>query len=211
MKAKTTEEELILISQRIRALSQTGLVYSENDYDIERYQDLLNLSHKMTALLTDNKPEDIKQIFRLEDDYVTPKVDVRAVVFNERDEILLVKERADGGWAIPGGWADVGFTPNEIAVKEVKEESGLDIEPVRLLAVLDKKCHYHPPHLHYAYKIFIQCKIVGGSFTETFDILDKGFFRRNALPSLSTERNTKEQIDLMFEYNDDQNRPAITD
>lgn len=211
MKTKTTEEELILISQRIRALSQTGLVYSENDYDIERYQDLLNLSHKMTALITDYKFEAIQQIFRIEDDYVTPKVDVRAVVFNEKNEIPLVKERADGGWAIPGGWADIGFTPNEIAVKEVKEECGLDVVPIRLLAVLDKKCHNHPPHLHYAYKIFIQCKIVGGSFTETFDILDKGFFSPDVLPPLSTERNTKEQIDLMFEYKNDINKPAIAD
>lgn len=205
------ELELLEIAKRIRALSQTGLVYSECDYTTERYQELLDLSHKITAKLTDNRVEDIKGIFRIADDYVTPKVDVRAVVFNSQNEILMVKERADGAWALPGGWADVGFTPSEVAVKEVKEETGLDVNSVRLLAVLDKKCHNHPPHLHYAYKIFILCEFNGGNFTEAFDILDKGFFKRNALPPLSLDRNTTEQIELMFEYKDNPQKLPIVD
>ncbi|NDW09380.1 NUDIX hydrolase N-terminal domain-containing protein [Dysgonomonas sp. 520] len=207
----SNESKLLEIAKKIRALSQTGLVYSDNEYATERYQELLDLSHEITAIVTDNEISSIKDVFRIEDDYVTPKVDVRAVVFNEKDEILLVKERADGMWAIPGGWADVGYSPKEIAVKEVKEETGLNVEPVRLLAVLDKKCHNHPPHLHYAYKIFILCKLIDGSFTSAFDILDKGFFAQNELPPLSLERNTKEQIDLMFQYRYDANKEAVVD
>lgn len=133
------EKELLEIAQKIRALSQTGLVYSDNEYNTERYEELLHLSNSMTALISGNDVSVIEGCFRIEDDYVTPKVDVRAVVFNDKNEILLVQERADGGWAIPGGWADVGYSPTEVAVKEVKEETGLNVEPIRLIAVLDKK------------------------------------------------------------------------
>ncbi len=205
------EKELLAIAQRIRALSQTGLVYSDNEYDTERYQELLHLSNSITALISGNEVSVIEGCFRIEDDYVTPKVDVRAVVFNDKDEILLVQERADGGWAIPGGWADVGYSPTEVAVKEVKEETGLNVEPIRLIAVLDKKCHNHPPAPHYAYKIFILCKWIDGEFTSAFDILDKGFFKQNELPPLSEERTLKSQIDLMFEYKNNPDKKAIVD
>lgn len=205
------EKELLEIAQKIRALSQTGLVYSDNEYDTERYEELLHLSNSMTALISGNEVSVIEGCFRVEDDYVTPKVDVRAVVFNDKDEILLVRERADGGWAIPGGWADVGYSPTEVAVKEVKEETGLNVEPIRLIAVLDKKCHNHPPAPHYAYKIFILCKWIDGEFTSAFDILDKGFFKQNELPPLSEERTLKSQIDLMFEYKNNPDKKAIVD
>ena len=205
------EKELIEIAQRIRALSQTGLVYSDNEYNTERYEELVHLSDSMTALITNNEVSAIEGCFRVEDDYVTPKVDVRAVVFNEKDEILLVQERADGAWAIPGGWADVGYSPKEIAVKEVKEETGLNVKPIRLLAVLDKKCHNHPPAPHYAYKIFILCELIDGKFTSAFDILDKGFFKQGALPPLSEERILKSQVDLMFEYKNNPDKEAIVD
>lgn len=205
------EKEIMEISNRIRALSQIGLVYSESEYDTERYQELLDLSNKITALVTDNEIKTIKNVFRIEDDYVTPKVDIRAVVFNDRDEILLVQERADGGWTMPGGWADVGYTPKEVAAKEVKEETGLNVKPVKLLAVFDKRCHNHPPAMHYAYKIFILCEIIDGSFNTAFDILDKGFFQQDNIPPLSLERTTKEQIDLMFEYKNNPNKEAIID
>lgn len=205
------EKELLEIAQKIRALSQTGLVYSDNEYDTERYEELLHLSNSMTALISGNEVSVIEGCFRVEDDYVTPKVDVRAVVFNDKNEILLVQERADGGWAIPGGWADVGYSPTEVAVKEVKEETGLNVEPIQLLAVLDKKCHNHPPAPHYAYKIFILCKWIDGEFTSAFDILDKGFFKQNELPPLSEERTLKSQIDLMFEYKNNPDKKAIVD
>lgn len=206
------EKDLLIIAARIRALSQTGLVYSgDNQYDKDRYSELLELSHKITAIVSGNSLDEIRTCFPPEDDYVTPKVDIRAVVFNDKNEILMVKEKADGKWSLPGGWADVGFTPKEIAVKEVKEETGLDVVAERLLAVSDKKCHPHPPAMHYAYKIFILCKIIGGNFTTAFDISDKGFFRQDQLPPLSEERVVKEQVDLMFDYLNDPDKKAIVD
>lgn len=205
------EKELTIIANRIRALSQNGLLYSLSQYDTERYEELLNLSDHILSTISNQKTEEINYCYVLENDYVTPKVDIRAVVFNDKNEILLVKEKADGFWAIPGGWADIGFSPSEVAVKEVKEETGLAVEPIKLLAIHDKKCHPHPPALHYAYKIFILCKLIGGEFNETFDILDKGFFKQNDLPTLSEERNTKEQIDLMFEYHYNPDKVSVFD
>jgi len=193
-------KELINSINRIRSLAQNGMFYATNEYDAERYQELLTISNHLTAILGDYEPEEISACFPLEEDYVTPKVDIRAVVFNENDEILLVREKADGCWSLPGGWSDVGYSPKEIAVKEVKEETGLDVQAVKLLAVMDKKCHNHPPALHYAYKLFILCKLQGGTFSEAFDILDKGFFKQDNLPPLSLERVLEEQINLMFEY-----------
>ncbi len=206
-----TEKELIEIANRIRAIAQNGLVYSLSEYDTERYEELINISHTMTAIVTHYDISEIQGCFKPEKDYVTPKVDIRAVVFNNNDEILLVKEKADGAWSLPGGWADVGFSPKEVAVKEVKEETGLDVEAIKLLAVLDQKCHNHPPALHYVYKIFILCRITGGTFNVVFDILDKGFFHQNSLPPLSLERVLKSQIDLMFEYKHNPAKEVIVD
>lgn len=205
------ENNLINIAKRIRALAQTGLVYVESEYDIERYEELVNLSDQITSLISGNEVSVIAKSFRIEDDYVTPKVDIRAVVFNESNELLMVQERADNCWTIPGGWADVGYSPGEVAAKEVKEETGLDVEPIRLLAIMDKRCHPHPPHTHYVYKVFILCRLIGGTFNTTFDILDKGFFAQNNLPPLSEERILKSQIDMMYEYKDDPSKEAYTD
>lgn len=98
-------KELILLGQRIRALSQTGLVYSLSEYDTERYEELSRLSDEITALATGLKPDDVASGYRPAQEYVTPKVDIRAVVFNEKDEILLVREKMDGCWSLPGGWS----------------------------------------------------------------------------------------------------------
>ena len=193
-------KELILLAQRIRALSQTGLVYSLSEYDTERYEELSRLSDEITALATGLKPDDVASGYRPAQEYVTPKVDIRAVVFNEKDEILLVREKMDGCWSLPGGWSDVGYSPKEVAAKEVKEETGLDVLPVRLLAVMDMSKHPHPAIPYYVYKFFILCELKGGSFTETFDILGKGFFRLEELPPLSLERVLPEQIQRMYAY-----------
>jgi ADP-ribose pyrophosphatase YjhB (NUDIX family) len=117
----------------------------------------------------------------------------------------------DGRWSLPGGWADVGYTPEEVAVKETKEETGLDVCAKRLLAVMDKRCHPHPASPFYVYKLFILCEITGGVFTSTFDILDKGFFALDSLPPLSHDRILPEQIRLMDELRRDPSLPVYSD
>jgi ADP-ribose pyrophosphatase YjhB (NUDIX family) len=186
--------ELITIAQRIRAMSQTALAYSTNDYEIERCRELIALSGRIVAIIGDTDENAIHADYLHTKEYVTPKVDIRAVVFNDRDEILLVKEKADGKWALPGGWADVGFTPSEVVVKETKEETGFDVRVARLLAVLDKRCYKHPASPFYIYKFCFLCEITGGDDEPAFDILDKGFFVLDKLPPLSVDRILSEQI-----------------
>ncbi len=195
-----TQQHLNEWIKKIHAVSRLGLAYAVNEYDAERYRQLQQIANEMLQQLTEQPVEFIEGYFSDKKEYITPKVDIRAVVFNEDNEILLVKEKADGLWSLPGGWADIGYTPNETAVNEVREETGLEVVPTKLLAVLDKRCHPHPPEADYVYKIFIECALTGGSFTSSFDILDKGFFAEDALPPLSLQRVLPAQIELMFKY-----------
>ena len=194
---------LIELIKRIQSISQLGLSYAANEYDIERYKELNELIHEMIHVATKEPLTVIDNYFNQDKEYKTPKTDIRAVVFNEQKEILLVKEKSDGLWSLPGGWADIGSTPSEVAVNEVKEETGLDVSVVKLLAVLDKRCHAHPPQADYVYKFFIQCKITGGAFKDAFDISATGFFSKDSLPPLSLIRVLPEQIHLMFQYMED--------
>ncbi|MDF9831646.1 NUDIX hydrolase [Parabacteroides sp. PF5-6] len=198
-----TEKAILLFAQRIRAISQNGLHYALSNYDTERYTELLEISDALVSCVSGLDKETIQSLFLPMKEYITPKVDIRAVVFNDKEEILLVREKADGLWSLPGGWADVGCSPSEVAVKEVKEETGLEVQAERLLAVMDMRKHAHPPIPFYVYKFFILCRIGGGVFTEVFDILDKGFFPLNDLPPLSLERILPDQIRLVDEYRRD--------
>jgi ADP-ribose pyrophosphatase YjhB (NUDIX family) len=186
------------VAKRIQAIAQAGLTYAENGYDQERYAELQSISLQILQQLTDEPIDKIRQLFTNEVGYQTPKVDVRSVVF-EGDKILMVKEKIDGHWSLPGGWADVGYTPNEVAVKEAWEETGLIVEAVRLLAVLDKKMHAHPPSPFYTYKLFILCRATGGALAqESVETSEVGFFDEHHLPPLSLDRITADQIRLMF-------------
>jgi len=196
---------------RLKNISHLGLTYSLSEYDTERYTELRTISLELMTLATQETLEKLDAFFDETREYVTPKVDIRGVVFNDQGKLLLVKEKHDGGWSLPGGWADIGSSPRENVAREVLEETGLQVEPVRVLAIHDKKCHPHPPSLNYVYKIFILCRITGGNLNSAFDILDKGFFDRNAIPPLSLPRVLPEQIDLMFDYLDHPEKPPVFD
>lgn len=133
-------------AQQIQAISQTGLAYSKDVYDLERFEQLRAISIEIMKEYVDVEVDQIRDLFASETGYATPKVDVRGVVFQD-NKILMVKEKIDGAWALPGGWADIGLSPKEVVVKEVREESGYEVQAVRLLGVYDKKFHDHPPEL----------------------------------------------------------------
>jgi ADP-ribose pyrophosphatase YjhB (NUDIX family) len=198
-------------AKRLKSIAHLGLTYAKDEYDLDRYHELEQISLAMMEMVTDLPLEKLCVFFNSEKEYITPKVDIRAVIFNDQNELLLVKEKADGRWSLPGGWADIGSSPAEVAVKEVLEETGFSVKPTKLLAVLDKRCHPHPPELEYAYKIFIQCEISGGLYIPAFDILDVGFFSQDHIPELSEPRVLASQIGLMFEYLHDPEKPAIVD
>lgn len=152
----------------------------------------------------------IKDLFANETGYATPKVDIRAAVFLDK-KILLVKEKTDGKWALPGGWGDIGLSPSEVAVKEVKEESGFDVKALKLIAVFDKKFHDHPPSPIHVYKLLIQCEIIGGLAAEGIETSAVQFFAESNLPPLSLPRNTEAQIQLAFKHLYNQNEPVYFD
>ena len=189
-----------MLAKQVQALAETGLHFSEDDYDLDRYTNLEEVAIHMISLLTGMSTDTIQMATPEKNGYRTPKVDVRCVVFNDQDEILMVREKADSLWALPGGWCDVGYTPTEIAEKETYEEAGIKVKAGRLLAVFDKKCHDHPEDLFYAYKIFLECKAESYNITTGMETLEVGFFRQDKLPELSTPRNTRGQIDRMFDF-----------
>jgi ADP-ribose pyrophosphatase YjhB (NUDIX family) len=185
------------IAQNLQSIAQAGLTYTENKYDVERYEQIMQLSKDIIDEHSDMNMERLDKLFGLEEGYLTPKVDVRGVIFRG-EKVLLVKETIDGKWALPGGWADVGLTASEVVEKEVKEESGLEVKTRNLLAVFDKKCHPHPPDIYYVYKMFFLCQEIGGRTQVGMETSDIGFFGIDELPELSLGRNTKSQIEQMF-------------
>jgi len=194
------QNEMLQLAKQVQALAENGLHFSENDFDLDRYQILEEISLRMLSLVTGLPSETIEISTPERFGYRTPKVDVRAVVFNDQDEILMVKERVDSRWSLPGGWCDVGYTPTETAEKEAEEEAGIKVKVSRLLAVFDKKCHDHPEDLFYSYKIFLECEAENYEITTGMETLDVGFFGQEKLPELSTPRNTAGQIHKMFDF-----------
>jgi len=186
--------------KRIQTLAEIGLEFSENSFDRERYQELQKISFEMLEKMTDVPVEKIKPVMAEKNGYKTPKIDVRAVVFNEQGKILLVKEKADNRWSMPGGWSDISYSPKEVAEKECMEEAGLKVKATRLLAVMDKQKQNMPPAFEYVYKIFLLCEKQADSLSTGPETSDVDWFSENELPELSAPRNTREIIQMMFEY-----------
>jgi ADP-ribose pyrophosphatase YjhB (NUDIX family) len=197
------------IAHQLQSMAQAGLTYSTNIYDRERYEQLLDLSAEIVTEYSSMNMEKVQELFGLEKGYLTPKVDVRGVIFRG-EEILLVRELLDGKWSLPGGWADVGYSPSEMVEKEVREEAGLYVKATRLLAVLDKRRHPHPPDIYYVYKLFFLCEEVEGDVKTGIETTEVKFFKLSELPELSIERNTRSQVEQMFLLRH-QDVPAVFD
>ena len=197
-------------AKQLQSIAQAGITYSKDVYDLERFELVRNISVEMLSHYTDVSKTLIKDLFANETGYATPKVDIRSVVFKDH-KILMVREKMDGDWSLPGGWGDIGLTPSEVAVKEVKEESGYEVEVIKLMGVLDKKCHPHPPSPYHVYKMFIRCEIIGGQPKEGMETSAVGFFAENELPSLSLARNTESQIKWAFKHLHNPQEPVYLD
>jgi ADP-ribose pyrophosphatase YjhB (NUDIX family) len=185
-------------AERLRAIAQTGLTYSQDRFDLERYRELTSMATGMLAELLSSTPTQVSEVFALEQGYPTPKVDVRAAVFSE-GRILLVKEWLDGGWTMPGGWADETDSPKEAAERECREESGFEVKVTRLSALKDRRRHaYVPRNLGGIYKLFFLAEITGGAAKVSHETTDVGFFALDALPPLSLARTLPEDIALAY-------------
>jgi ADP-ribose pyrophosphatase YjhB (NUDIX family) len=194
-------------AKRLAAAAQNGLAYETNPYNIERLQQLRAISAEMMATGSGLEIEPIHDLLNGEAGHATPKVDVRGVVFRD-DRILLVRERAEGLWSLPGGWADVYDTPAEATVREVWEESGYTTRAVKLLALWDRTRQGHSPLPFHAYKVFFLCELTGGEPTTSIETDDVGFFQEDRLPPLSIGRVTTSQITRFFEHHRNPDLPT---
>jgi ADP-ribose pyrophosphatase YjhB (NUDIX family) len=190
------EKELLKMARRLQSIAQAGLHYSENSFDTQRYNEIRELSVRLASVITDTEVGTVRDLFTYENGFQTPKVDIRAVVLKE-GKILLSRERSDGRFSIPGGFADINYSPSQVAVKEVMEETGLNVSVNRLLAIIDTDRHNFPPLEFHYYKIVILCDLIDGELRDNEETTDAGFFDFNFLPELSTQRNTPELFELI--------------
>jgi len=194
----------------LQSIAQNGLTFAQDPYDRERYTQLQKI---VAEIMSSHSGADFTQVldlFQREQGYATPKVDVRAAVFRN-NEVLLVREQEDGRWSLPGGWADVGETPAEVAEREVLEESGYRTRAVRLLAIYDRDRHGHRPLPFQVYKIFLQCDLLDKNPKPNAECGDAAFFPEGKLPELSLTRVTQAEVARMFEHLHDPLLPADFD
>jgi ADP-ribose pyrophosphatase YjhB (NUDIX family) len=186
--------------KRLQAIAQNGLLYAETEFDSERYRAVRRIAAEILESGSGVDQESILNVFNRQSGYATPKVDTRGALFKD-DTILLVLEKEDRGWTLPGGWADVHETPSEAVSREVWEEAGFRVKPVKLAAVWDRSLHGHvPPHPFRIYKLFFLCSIIGGEPKTSNETLDVGFFKEDRIPPLSLGRTTPPEIRRLFEH-----------
>lgn len=181
----------------IQSLAQAGLAYTDNVYDIERYERLREISAEIISEKSEIPLNKVKNLFCCETGYQTPKLDTRAAVFKD-GKILLVHEN-NGTWSLPGGWCDVLESVKSNTEKEVREETGLQVEAVKLIAVLDRNKHNIPVYAYGVCKVFVMCRLLGGEFHENIETTEMKYFSLDEIPeSLANEKTTKEQIEMCF-------------
>ena len=199
---------------RLQAIAQAGLELTDGPFDRERYAALRALATEIAAAHLD-LPTEVERL-RLDEllagdgGYPTPKVDVRALV-RRHGEVLLVRERVDGRWSLPGGWADVGWSPAAMVEREVAEESGFRVRARRLLALWDRSRHNPDPFPHSVYKVAVACDLLGGTARPSIETLEAGWFPPGALPELSTTRTTQAQIARLVMLDDHPELPPDLD
>ena len=188
----------------IQSLAQAGLAYTNNVYDIERYERLREISAEIISEKSDTSLEKTKDLFCNETGYQTPKIDTRAAIFKD-DKILLVHEN-NGTWSLPGGWCDVLESVKSNTVKEVREETGLDAVAKRIIAVQDRNKHNKPIYAYGVCKIFVLCDVISGKFEENIETTEIKYFSLEDLPdNLAEEKANKEQIEMCFKAFKDEN------
>ena len=198
------------LSRRLLALSQTGLHFTAEEYDRERYREIGDIATRLLELQSSVAAQAVRQAWFVEDGYATPKVDVRGAIFRD-NRVLLVRERVDGKWTVPGGWADVNDAPSSAILKEIEQESGFTARVTKLAAVYDRNKHNHPKYLFHSWKMFFLCEITGGEARTSYETTAVEFFPLDALPELSTGRSNAEQIRRMHQHHLDPTLPTEFD
>jgi ADP-ribose pyrophosphatase YjhB (NUDIX family) len=197
-------------AREIQSLSQTGLTYASKDYDTQRYRRLMEVSAEIVQNHTNLNKEQLTDNFLAQPGYATPKIDVRGAVIRE-GKILLVQERLDKRWCMPGGWADVGELPSQAIVRELREESGFEAVPKKVIGVYDANRGGIPLEFYHAYKIVFLCDIVGGQARPSEETLAVDFFSFENLPPLSRFRTNDRHLAEIRAHLMEETRPTAFD
>ncbi|WP_420346964.1 NUDIX hydrolase [Pelagibius sp.] len=208
--AASEEPQWLVWARRLQALSQSGLHYCDDVFDRERYEEIGRIAAQIMADHSATPAERVERFFSQEVGYATPKTDLRAAAFRD-GKMLLVRERSDGLWSLPGGWADVGETAAACIEKEVWEEAGFRARAVKLLALYDQRRHGARPHPFHSFKAFFLCEILEGAPRPSIETSEVAFFAEDALPELSTGRVTESQLKRMFAHARNPDWPADFD
>ena len=182
--------------QRMIALTDTGLTFTKDPFDRERYEDLRSLLSEMLNQASDLDADEVAELLKPTSAYATPLMDVRAWIV-EDEKICLVRGQGENDWALPGGFGEVGYSPTENILKEIEEETGFKAKVERLLAVFDTN-RFQLQSKQYA-KFVFECKLLDGQFQENQEIADLQFFAIDQLPNLSEKRITTEQIEILWQ------------
>ena len=196
-------------AREIFSLSQSGLTYSGNESDLERYKRLQEITAEIISSQSEVSKESVLDGFSMQAGYITPKVDVRGAVVQD-GKILLIQERADDKWAMPGGWADLGNSPASVAEREVWEESGFRVKAEKVVAVMDAN-RIEPLEFYHAYKIIFLCRLLDGEPRTSYETLAVDFFDPNDLPPLSSYRTNEDMLQEVFAHVENPDRPTAFD
>ena len=190
-------------AKELQFIAQAGLTYTKDPFDKERFERVREIAAEIINLQGGLPLVQVKDLFCNETGFQTPKLDTRAAIFKD-DKILLVEEN-DGTWSMPGGWVDVMETVKSNTVKEVKEEAGLDVEAVRVIALHDRNLHNQPPYAYNVCKVFVLCEVKGGCFHPNIETVGSSYFGLDELPPLSVDKNSYQQIEMCFAARSDKN------
>jgi ADP-ribose pyrophosphatase YjhB (NUDIX family) len=211
--ADTAGETVRRIGIRLAALSQDGLTFGADDYDLDRYRQMSRLAAELLAAVSGRSAEDLAVELGHDSGYATPKVDVRGVIFDDSERVLLMRERTDGRWSLPGGWAEPGDAPSIAVTREILEETGYHSTAVKLIACWDRHVQGHRPVLPVdVYKLFFLCR-ADGTVQEpaALETLDVGWFAVGELPPLSLGRVNRRQVERALAHHRDPSLPTEFD
>lgn len=200
----------LTIARDIQQLSQTGAAFAVTEYEKDRYKRLTEITAEIIEHHTTLEKEAVAKVLMEHPGYATPKIDVRAAVIKD-GKILLVQESTDNCWAMPGGWADVGDIPSEVASRECKEESGFDVKPIKVIGVFDANRVGGRLEFFHAFKIIFLCELIGGEATPSDETLDVRFFDFNSLPPLSLNRTNEKHLNEIKLHLQNSNRQTYFD
>jgi len=201
------DKTILDLGREIHAISQTGLAFCENPFDIERFKKLEQIASELISKHSDHTQEFLNKIFSSEAGYATPKIDVRSAIFNN-GKLLMVREKESNAWTLPGGYVDVNESLSIAAEREVFEESGYQVKTKKVAAIFDHRKHGYKAHLYHFYKIYVICDLIGGEAKTNMETTEVSYFSKEELETISLDpgRITKKHILRMFDHS---NQPML--